>query len=444
MTTEQRDILIKLAISTPRTVEAPADLGDAIYRDVLATRQQRGLLRLGRFGSVPRPALVFVAVALLVLLVTAVIAAGLAQRQLRPHVLAMYHGGPERTGVMVGPGPAGVPTIQWDVERPGPVAFTTMPLVVDGRVLVADGSGTAAALDAMTGAIEWEAGLGAASRATPVLVNDLFIVGTDAGQLIALRIVDGTRAWSTTVGASAISASLVEADGRILVATQDGSIDAIDARTGTVDWASSIGGPVLHGGALSAGVLYVGDERGRLAAIDAATGAERWHLELGPGAVGTPAVANGSLYVSRGLLTSRGDLVVLDPRDGHAQWTFDAPSGQLVYAGAVTASTLYAVSDDGNVYGVDLATHAVRWTAPTNGPLGTLGVLVDGIFYAATNARSVYGFDAATGAQLWKIDVIGSPTQPAVVDGRLFLGTTLGHVIAIGDRSTAGATTGPP
>lgn len=444
MTAEQRDRLIKLAISTPRTVEAPADLGDAIYHEVAATRQRRGLLRLGRLGWVPGPSPAFLVLALLVLVGIAVIVAGLALRQARPHLLATYHGGPDRTGVMVGPGPAGVPSIQWDVERRGPVPFTTMPLVEDGRVFVADGSGIAAALDAATGATVWQADLGAAARGTPVIVNDVLIVGTDAGELIALHLTDGSQAWRTTIGTAAISASLVEADGRVFVASEDGSIDAVDARTGAVAWTSSVGGPVLHGGALSAGVLYVGTATGRLAAIDAASGLDRWQVELEPGAVGTPAVANGSVYVSRGLLTSHGDLVVLDPRDGHTKWTFDTPSGQLVYAGAVTPSMLYAVSNDGNVYAVDIATHAIRWTAPTNGPLGTLGVFVDGVFYVATNARSVYAFDAATGAQLWKIDVIGSPTQPAVMEGRLFLGTTLGHVIAIGDRSTAGATAGAP
>lgn len=444
MTTDPRDLLIKLAISAPRTVEAPADLAEAIHDDVVTTRQQHGLIRLGRLGSVPSPSPALVALALLIILAAiAVIAVGLSQQRLRPHLLAMYHGGPERTGVMVGPGPAGVPSILWEVQRPGPLAFTTMPLVDDGRVLVADGSGSAAALDSETGVPEWHTDLGAGVRGTPVIVGDLFIVGTDHGDLVALRVADGTRAWTTELGAVAISASLVEAGGRVYAASEDGSMTAVDARSGAVLWTAAVGGPVLHGAALAGGVLYVGDRTGRLSAIEAASGRERWHVELGPGAIATPSVANDSIYVSRGLLTGHGDLVVLDPADGHTRWTFDAPSGQLVYAGAITDSMLYAVSDDGNAYGVDLSTHAVRWTAAANGPLGTLGVLVDGVFYAASNARSVFAFDAATGHQLWKIDVTGSPTEPAVVDGRLLVGTNLGHIIAIGDPAPVPATSGP-
>jgi outer membrane protein assembly factor BamB len=443
MTTDQRDQLFKAAIAMPSTVEAPNDLGDTIFREVIATRQQRGFLHFGWLGRSPGRSAALLVLAMLVLVAFAAIAVILSQRQQHSLLLAMYHGGPERTGVMVGPGPVGEPSIVWDVARPGPLPFTTMPLVQEGRVFVVDGSGTAAALDATSGATVWAAGLGAPARGTPVIAGGLLIVGTDDGRLVALRLADGGRAWAKAIGTAPISASLVEASGRVFAASEAGSVYAVDPGTGTVTWTGSVGGPVLHGAAVSAGVVFVGDGSGRLTAMDAATGAERWRVELGPGGVGTPAVANGSLFVSRGLLTSRGDLEVLDPNDGTSRWTFDAPSGQLVYAGAVTGSTVFVVSDDGHVYAVDLASHATRWTAATDGALGTLGVWVDGVFYTSSNGHSVYAFDAASGTQRWRIDVAGSPTQPAIVGGRVVLGTNLGRVISIGDGPGATQSTAP-
>lgn len=38
----------------------------------------------------------------------------------------------------------------------------------------------------------------------------------------------------------------------------------------------------------------------------------------------------------------------------------------------------------------------------------------------------------ATGRQIWRFDVIGAPTMAAVLDGRVFVATDLGRVIAIG------------
>jgi serine/threonine-protein kinase len=99
----------------------------------------------------------------------------------------------------------------------------------------------------------------------------------------------------------------------------------------------------------------------------------------------------------------------------------------------VTDRILYAVSDDGKVYAVDLATHAPLWTATTQGALGTLASLVGNTLYVSSADRSVYAFDASTGATLWSVPVVGGPTMGAVVDGSVYVGTTLGQVDAIRD-----------
>ena len=222
MTMNDRDALIKLAISAPRTVEAPADLGDVIFRQIQATKQDRGLIRFGLLSRVPRLVPAFVAVALLVLAALVVIAIGLSRPPLPAHLLSEYHGGPDRTGIMVGPGPQGVPVVAWDVPRPGPLPFTTMPLVQDGRVYVVDGTGTVAALDAATGRTLWEQATGSAASGAPALLGDLLILGTDAGHVTALSTADGVLAWNDAIGSAPISASILEADGRIYVGSEDG------------------------------------------------------------------------------------------------------------------------------------------------------------------------------------------------------------------------------
>jgi hypothetical protein len=39
---------------------------------------------------------------------------------------------------------------------------------------------------------------------------------------------------------------------------------------------------------------------------------------------------------------------------------------------------------------------------------------------------------AQTGAERWRIAVTGTPTTPAVIDGRVIVGTSLGKVVTIG------------
>ncbi len=437
MTMHDRDALIKLAISAPRTVEAPAELGDTIFRQIRVTKQERGLVRLGRPGWVPRLTLAFVVVALLILAALAVIAIG-SRLQQPAHLLSEYHGGPDRTGVMVGPGPRGVPVVAWDVARPGPLPFTTMPLVEDDRVYVADGSGTVAALDAATGRTLWDHPTASPARGAPALLGELLILGTDAGEVIALSTADGAPVWDRVVGSAPITASVLEADGRIYIGNEDGTFVALDGRTGARLWTVDIGGSITRGAALADGVVYVGAAGGRFSALDAKTGMDRWRVELGPGEVGTPVVGPGTVFLGRGLLAPAGphDVVALDRADGTIRWTFAAPSGRQVFPGALANGFLYGVSDDGSIYALDPASGAPRWTvAAAAAQLGTLASIVGNVLYVTTADRNVQAFDATTGAHLWTVDVVGVPTQAAVVNGSLFLGTSLGHVYALRDPS---------
>ena len=100
--------------------------------------------------------------------------------------------------------------------------------------------------------------------------------------------------------------------------------------------------------------------------------------------------------------------------------------------GGLANSLVYAVSDDGNVYALDAATGAQRWTAHTGGSLGTLAGLVGNIAYVSSADQTIRAFNALTGEQQWSITVRGTPTMPAVIDGRVFVGTSLGRVVAIG------------
>ena len=445
MTTSDREAAIKQAISMPRSITAPPDLAVSISREIRIVPQEHGRMRLGRFGWLPQPPPAFILGVLLLLGAIGAIAVGLVRPQLKAHLLSEYHGGPDRTGVMVGPGPAGVPTVAWDVTRPGPLPFTTMPLVQDGRVYVVDQSGTAAALDASTGATLWEHRAAGNVRGAPALLDDLLIFGTHDGHVTALRLGDGSQAWDTSIGGAPISASMLEARGQLYVGTEDGTVVSLDGMTGLPAWTVSIGGPVTRGAALADGVVYLGATGGRFSALNAATGLERWHAELGPGEVGTPVVGSGLVYVGRGLLAPEGshDVVAIEAASGAIRWTFAAPSGRQMFPGALARGVLFSMSEDGSIYALDAATGALVWTtAAASAQLGTLGAIVGNSLYVNSSDRNVQAFDATTGTHLWTVSVVGVPTMSAVVDGSVFIGTSLGHVLAIRDPEAAGTPAG--
>jgi outer membrane protein assembly factor BamB len=57
---------------------------------------------------------------------------------------------------------------------------------------------------------------------------------------------------------------------------------------------------------------------------------------------------------------------------------------------------------------------------------------VDDVIYIPSEDRFIYAVDVRTGNGIWKFPVTGAPNVPAVIDGRIFVGTALGKVIAIG------------
>lgn len=74
----------------------------------------------------------------------------------------------------------------------------------------------------------------------------------------------------------------------------------------------------------------------------------------------------------------------------------------------------------------------LRWTFHTGGPVGSSMAIAGAVVYVAGGDHTVYAVDEKTGSQLWALRVTGQPGAIAVVGTRLYLGTDLGQLIAIG------------
>lgn len=440
MTAFDRDTLMKRALMPHETIHAPADLGDDIIRAVLTTPQRRRRFTVPPLGWPRQHSPVSVVLLLTMLLVLLLGALVVLSRLSAPAArLTMYHGGPERSGVMPGPGPEGDPIVVWDAQRNGALGVTIMPIVAEGQVFVVDDSGTVAALDETHGQLLWEYSVGSPIRASPVWVDGLVVVGSDSGDVVAVRATDGTEAWRF-VASGPVSASLTVVEQTVYVGSEDEYLYALEAASGRLQWSTPVGGPVTRGPAISNGVIYVGARGGRFSAVDTASRETLWSVELGDGDVGTPAVVDGIVYVGRGIeatTTSPQDLVALAATDGSWLWSFAPISGQQVHLGAVGDDLVYAVSEDNSVYALDPATGAVTWSHPTDGRIGSLAALVGGVLYVSSTDGTVRAVDAATGNFHWSVAVDGEPAMPAVINGRVFVGTTMGRVYAIGGTEAA-------
>lgn len=431
------DSAIRAALTPPPHVRAPYELAESIMATVDVTPQRRRAWvfrpSLRQAGATLR-LIALVAVLALLLVIGLVLAVG-SRPPVPPAVVSdveMFHGGAARTGVVTGPGPAGRPTIVWQESVGGPIT-ANMPAVVADVVYVADGGGGVQAYEAATGTQRWRVSLGSPANTSPAVGLGLVVVGDAAGDIVALDVIDGHRRWAFHTGGEVRSSAAIT-DGVVYVGSADGRLYALDLATGVKRWAFDAGGAVARSPAVDRGVVYVGAADGTFSAVDAASGTLRWQKALGEGGIATPAVADGLVVAASGLdsATATRILFALDAVTGDERWRFSAPSGQQLVIAALGNGSVFAAGGDGMVYALVADTGELQWTFDGHGTLGSVGALAGGVLFVAGGDRAVYAVDATTGAQLWRQEVTGQPGAIAVVDDRMYIGTDLGAVIAIG------------
>jgi len=441
MTAQDRSMLIKAALTPAREVRAPIDLAGEIRLAVGATPQRRPALG-GRVGAglgapwlpgvAPRLAWAVVVVALAL---AALVALAVASR-LNPapsNDILSYHGNPAQTGVVPGPAPVEPVSTAWQKDLNGSVTALQMPLVYAGTVYQLDGHGTLTAFDEATGGVLWH-GSGFGTAGGPVISGGLIVVAGSTGTVVAFDATTGQQRWRREIGAPTL-APLAASGERIFVGSEDGTVHILDRASGTQTGSPlAAGGPVERSPAIADGVAYVAAFGGHLTAFDVETGVQRWRAELGDGEIATPAVADGTVYVAWGAPagTAPYEVVAVDAATGTERWRWATPDHHRLFLGAVTDATVYAVSEDGNVYAIDIATHAGRLFFATGGPIESPATIVDGQLFVSSGDRTVYALDLTTGTARWTMPVTGIPFTPAVSGGRVFVGTDLGKLVAIG------------
>ena len=113
------------------------------------------------------------------------------------------------------------------------------------------------------------------------------------------------------------------AGGNLILGGNDGSIYALDARTGSQRWRSGGSGYVYSSAAVWHGRAFIGDFGGTFHALSVGTGNELWSKQLGP-ILGSATVIDGIVYISAlRPATTYG----FDARTGREVWRF--PDGQF-------------------------------------------------------------------------------------------------------------------
>jgi outer membrane protein assembly factor BamB len=184
-------------------------------------------------------------------------------------------------------------------------------------------------------------------------------------------------------------------------------------------------------------LAYFATLEGTVLALDARTGAWKWHFRREPTGrfmilgVGRPAVVDGVLYQG----FSDGSVVALDALNGAVKWDRKVGRGDYPDIDSdpqVSKDRVYVASYGGQVAALDRQTGAPVWEAKA--PFAYKGRL-DGDTYVVVTTTEVLGFDARTGKQLWNTPHEGAPLADPVIAKGLIL-VPIGKGLLVLDRKS--------
>ena len=187
-------------------------------------------------------------------------------------------------------------------------------------------------------------------------------------ELLAINaVVPARQAWVSRIGAVnfALDAKVVGAT--LMVAASDGTVVALDAKSGADIWRVNVGGPVAAGVGSDGAVAAVVTQANEVVAIQ--NGQTLWRQKLGSQVYTAPLVAGGRVFV----LAADRSVLAFDGKSGSKLWLQQRPNEPLVLR---QSGVILAVGDTlvvglaGRLVGLNPANGTVRWESPIASPRG--------------------------------------------------------------------------
>ena len=265
------------------------------------------------------------------------------------------------------------------------------------------------------------------------------------------------QAWRVSIGEGSnakarLGAAPVLGGGKIFVIDTRGVVKAISPANGSTLWETQVRGAgsssaTLFGGGVSYdnGRVYATNGAGYAAALDATNGASVWQVRPGGPLRGAPTIANDNIYV----VSQDNQLYALNPADGALRWT---GSGTIEVAGvfgsgapAAAQGTVVAGFSSGelNAYRYEngrslwqdaLARTSISTTVTSLSDIDAAPVIDQGRVFAVGQGGRMVALELTSGQRVWEINVAGIST-PWVAADWIFVVTDKAQLLAIA-RST--------
>ncbi len=277
-------------------------------------------------------------------------------------------------------------------------------------------------------------------RLRPLLLDGQVIVSNADGEVVAYS-TSGTQLWRTATNLPLVGGT-GGGDDLVVVGSTKGDVVALSRQDGKERWRTSISGEVLAPPRVSEGVVVVRSLDGNVMGLSALNGTRQWVFSrtvpvLTLRGVSTPLIAEGRVFVG----LDNGQLITLSLHDGHLLWeaVIAVPKGRSELERMVDIDadpvlfegTLYVAAFQGRVVAVDPENGQLRWSRILS---TATGIAVDRRHVYATDDESVvWCLDRSTGSALWRQDALRNRdlTGPTAYGSTVWVGDLEGYLHVI-------------
>lgn len=310
---------------------------------------------------------------------------------------------------------------------------------------------------------------------SPIIVGDTVFIGSSDEGMSAYRLRDGEPRWTYPLPYGVFApASYWEGsgDGALLFfGDTEGVFHAVEAETGRLRWKFEMKGNIDNAPNLDrkTGRVLIGSQAGTLYALDAATGKPAWEYKTEDQIRCFPTIAGRRCFIAG--CDSRLHLVDLDRGEAVARLELDAPTGSTP---TVHGDRVFFGTEGNEIFAVNWKKAEILWRFKGTHAFRGPAACRDGLVVCSGMDRTVRALDMETGEERWyfrakrtmeysgpvlagdrvfvpcsdsflyvldlktgkKRDALELPGKllgcPAVVDGRIVLGTDDGVLVCLG------------
>ena len=266
-----------------------------------------------------------------------------------------------------------------------------------GRLYVANGYGIASALDPQSGKVLWQKNLGAPVRAAPTASGDKVFVITIQGRFYCLNGADGAELWvarGVPQQASLMNSTSAAVEGDIVVVPYpSGDLMALKVSDGTPVWSENLARTRQSSQmasmsdaarpAIDGGTVFAVGHAGRMVATQMKSGERLWSINV-PGTQ-TPWVAGDTVYV----VDTHGQVMALARSDGKTRWTAQLPNSKTWSGPVLAGGELWLTSNKGQLIAVDAATGKVGNGIDLGDPVYIPPVVAQGRMFVLTDTAKL-------------------------------------------------------